>query len=556
MTTRVTAMTFPPAGCGGWWTGASWRERRELLLATALATVATLAAPALLALSGYLLARAAEAPPILTLAAAIVGVRLFALVRAAGRYGERIVSHDLALRRLGRDRVTVYSRLIPMVPGRIGSRTSTDVLDRLVADTDRMQDLTVRVMVPGLALAISTAAAVAVTAAILPAAAVALAIVLTVHILALAWIERRGGVRLARRQAGAREQLTRELVTVLDAAPELVAWGADVHQAQRTSRRGKVLDGLVRRAAAVTSAGGGISIILAGLATLAVLLVAARAGAAGELAPSLVPALALLALGISEAIAGLSDVLTARNEVTVAGARLASLLEDAPARTTARAAAPVDARLAVRDVRVIRDGRALLDGVDLQIAPGERVAVMGPSGAGKSTLGDVVVGLVHPDGGSAQLGGTDIAAIDDDVRHDVVCWVPQDPHIFPTTLAGNLRIAAPAATDTELEQALRAVGGGSWLDGLPDGLLTLLGEHGERCSGGERQRVGLARGVLSRSPLVVLDEPASHLPYGDALTALGAVLDAVPQRGALLITHRAEEAELADRVVTLTTGRT
>ena len=127
--------------------------------------------------------------------------------------------------------------------------------------------------------------------------------------------------------------------------------------------------------------------------------------------------------------------------------------------------------------------------------------------------------------------------------------------MFPTTLAANLRIAAPAATDAELERALRAVGGGPWLDALPGGLHTQLGEQGERCSGGERQRVGLARAWLCGGALIVLDEPASHLPHAEALAALRAVLDADPRRGALLITHRAGEARLAGRSVRMAAGR-
>lgn len=548
---------LPAWAARSWWAAASGRERRQLLLAIGLATAATLAAPALLALSGYLLARAAQAPPILTLATAIVGVRLFGLLRAVARYAERLVTHDLALRRLGGDRVAVFSRLIPKVPGQLGSRTSTDVLDRLVADVDRLQDLPIRVLVPGLAIGISAATTILLTALLLPGAALALGAVLAAQIVVLTWIDRRSGIRVAEAHALARERVTRELVVALDAAPELVAFGADARQAGRVSTEGLRLDALVRRSAAIASAGGATSTVLAGAASLVVLLVAAQAAANGGLAPELVPALALAALGIADAVAGLSDVLAARGEVAAAGSRLSTLLTGAPEPDVSRPrGAPAGARLTLRGVRVVRGGRALLDHVDLDLYPGERVALMGPSGAGKSTLGDIVAGFVVPDAGSARLGDIAIGAIGDDALRSLVSWAPQDPFLFPTTLAANLLIAAPTASESELERAIRAVGGGPWLDHLPDGLQTMVGEQGERCSGGERQRVGLARALLHRSLLVVLDEPASQLPHDEAIAALQAVLNADVRRGALLITHRSREAYLADRLVHLADGRT
>ncbi|MEO8690471.1 MAG: ATP-binding cassette domain-containing protein, partial [Solirubrobacteraceae bacterium] len=274
------------------------------------------------------------------------------------------------------------------------------------------------------------------------------------------------------------------------------------------------------------------------------------------LAPELVPALALMSLGISEAVGGLSDVLAARRGVAAAGRRIAALLGHAPPQPDVRSGErPLDGRIAVRAASVSRDGRPLLDGVELDIATHERVALMGPSGAGKSTLAAMLVGFVAPGSGSVTVGGVELGEADGDHVRRLVRWAPQDPHLFPTTLAANLRIAAPSAADAELERALRAVGGGAWLDRLPQGLETPLGEQGECCSGGERQRVGLARALLAGGDLIVLDEPASHLPPNEAIDGLQAVLDADPSRGALLITHHANEALLAERTVLLAHGR-
>jgi ABC-type transport system involved in cytochrome bd biosynthesis fused ATPase/permease subunit len=212
---------------------------------------------------------------------------------------------------------------------------------------------------------------------------------------------------------------------------------------------------------------------------------------------------------------------------------------------------PRDAGIVLRGLSVERSGRRILDRVDLHLRPGERVALTGASGAGKSTLADVLAGFAEPSGGQASAGGVDLAHADGGALRETVRWIPQDPHIFATTIAANVRIAAPAADDATIEAALRAVGAGPWLDALPAGLETRLGEFGERCSGGERQRVGLARAYLCGGGLVILDEPASHLPHGEALDALSAVMDAEPGRGVLLITHRREEVALAGREVRL-----
>ena len=244
----------------GWWRSATTRDRRQLALTTFLATAATLATPALLGLSGYLLARAAQAPPILTLSAAIVGVRFFGLLRAAARYAERLVGHDLALGRLGRERVGLFQALTPHVPGRLGGRTSADVLDGLVTDVDQLADLPVRVIVPAAALLIGAATCIGVAVLILPLAGLALAAALMVEAVALAWPAHRAAATDAHELAAARATLQRELVTTLDAAPELVAWGAADRYAGRVAAAGAELDSVTRRTARLASSSFATSI--------------------------------------------------------------------------------------------------------------------------------------------------------------------------------------------------------------------------------------------------------------------------------------------------------
>ncbi len=524
-------------------------RRREFVTACLLATLATMAAPALLSLSGYLLTKAAQAPPILTLTAAIVGVRFFALVRATARYAERLVSHDLALRKLTTTRLWVFER---MLDATARPAASTHMLDRLVADTETLQDRIVRVQVPGVALVATTVTGVVITWLILPAAAALLAAGLVLQAILIALIETPAARARAERHARTREDLTGELVAVLDGAAEIVAWGAAPAYTARVHDTGATLDRITRQDARRASAASAASLLGSTLLAVAVLLVAADAAQAGAIAVTMVAALALLALGLAEAVGMLGDILVARNEVRVAVARLDDAAASADHTPRPSTQPPADVRLRARGLTLTFEGREVLRGVDLVVGTGERVAIVGPSGVGKSMLTQIVLGLTRPEEGSVTIGGVDITGLDDAGRSALMCWAAQDPHLFPVSIADNVRIADPDANDDRVEWALRAVGAGPWLDALPDGIHTRVGEFGARCSGGERQRVGLARVALSRAPLAVLDEPASHLPRNEAVDAIRAAVDARPGRGLLLVTHHMDELELVDRTIPLT----
>ena len=254
-------------------------------------------------------------------------------------------------------------------------------------------------------------------------------------------------------------------------------------------------------------------------------------------------------LGAADVVGGLGDSIVARHEIATAAERLDRL--EATPSVKSGTERPADGGVIAHQLTLERSGRRILDGVDLEITQGERVALTGASGAGKSTLADVLAGFAEPTAGDVHIGGVELQRIDGRALRETVCWMPQEPHIFATSIAANVRIAAPDADDATLESALRAVGAGPWLDALPEGLATRLGEFGERCSGGERQRVGLARAYVCGGGLLILDEPASQLPRDEALAALAAVLDADPGRGVLLVTHRRDEVALADREVRL-----
>lgn len=528
-------------------------ERRKLLLSAVLGVLAGVAGTALLALSGYLISKASQAPPVLSLTVAIVGVRGFGVLRAVARYGERLVSHDAALGILARLRADAFAAV-----ARRPAAAGTQVADRLVADVDRVQDAYLRSLTPLSVAVVISAASLVVAAIFLPVAAAVLAGVLLAGAVLLpvraATLARDAAVR----RAPLRATLVREIATALDAAPELVVAGLADEQIDRIRRAGAELDVIDRQEGRATALVGAAATAVGGLGAAAILAVALPAASGGDLDPILVGMLALLVLGVGEAIAALPGAARELRGTAQAVARVEGLLgadadpADAPPVATDRE--PADARVVLDDVRVRRGGRPVLRGVDLTLEPGERVALVGPSGAGKSTIGELLVGFLPPTDveGDATLGGVPLRALPPHVLRREILHVPQDPYLFDADLRANLVLARPDAGDDELVAALRLVGAGPWFDGLRDGLATRLGERGGHLSGGERQRVGLARVALATEPrLLVLDEPVSHLPPEDGLTVLRALLDADPARGALLIAHRAEEAALASRRVEL-----
>ena len=192
---------------------------------------------------------------------------------------------------------------------------------------------------------------------------------------------------------------------------------------------------------------------------------------------------------------------------------------------------------------------------DVEVHPGDRLLVTGPSGSGKSTFAAVLVRFLEPSAGTVELVGPD-RSVDirrlsgDDVRR-VICLCAQDPHIFDTSVAENVRLARPGSTDLEVLAALAAAQLAGWIDSLPDGLATMVGEHGANLSGGQRQRLSLARALLAGAPVIVFDEPTEHLDDETATALAADLLRAAEGRTVVMITHRPEligSAEWTGRV--------
>ncbi|CAL9530010.1 thiol reductant ABC exporter subunit CydD [Streptomyces sp. enrichment culture] len=229
-----------------------------------------------------------------------------------------------------------------------------------------------------------------------------------------------------------------------------------------------------------------------------------------------------------------------------------------PVPATGTGPVPANGALAFEDVTVRYPGRAAaaVTDVNLTVEPGETVALVGPSGAGKSTLLNALLGFVSPTGGRVLVGGADLASLDLAQWHARVAWVPQHPHLYAGTIAENVRLARPDAADTAVRRALRDAGALEFVDALPEGTATVLGEDGTGLSAGQRQRLALARAFLADRPVLLLDEPTAALDGATEAEVVDAVRRLAKGRTVLLVVHRPALLEVADRVVRLDTPAT
>jgi thiol reductant ABC exporter CydC subunit len=532
----------------------------RLALATLLGAGALTAAIGLIATSAWLISRSAQRPQESAVAIAIVGVQFFALSRGLCRYAERVVGHDAAFRVLSDLRVRVYERLERLAPLGLPAFGNGDLLARLIGDIDSLQDLLLRV-VPAFAIALVVGAATVVLEWwMLPAAGLILLVALLIAGTLVPCLTGRLAARTEARQAAARGELTSSVVDLIEGAPELAVNGATAEQLGRAMAADTEVTRLAGTAARTAGIGQGLSSLCVGLAMWGALVVGVSAVHAGRLEGVLLAGIALIPLVAFELVTGLPAATQTLQRVRRSAARVFEVMETPPpvlepTHPLALSAAPHTLR--IRDLRFSYPGedRWALAGVDLDLSPGRRVAVVGPSGAGKSTLAGVLLRFLPYESGSVTLDDVEIAALDGDQYRRVVGLVSQDAHIFDSTLEENLRLAKREASTEEIEGSLADTRLLDWTRELPRGLATEVGERGARMSGGQRQRLAIARALLADFPLLVLDEPGEHLDIQTADEIVADLLVITRDRATLLITHRLSGLQDVDEILVLDHGR-
>ena len=488
------------------------------LLAAVLAAVATLgSAFALAAVSAYLVTRAWTMPPVLDLTVAVVMVRALGVSRGVFRWLERMLTHDVALRGVVSLRTSLFTALASRTDDALTRLRRGELLSRLGDDAQELGDHVIKAIVPALVAAVMLVVVLATFAPLSLPATAAMAASLLLAALAAPYFAHRAAALTEQAVLTTRGDVTSHSLEILDDATSLRVDGRLDGALARLAAAQAAHDAAIDRAArpaAFAAAAVPASMVLAVTGSL---LAAGAAWTAGDLSAGQIGILLLLPLSSFEAATALPAAATQHARSRAAAERLDALIGEGgevDGSAPVPAERPATATLTARDLTAGWSAEApCVRGLDLDLAPGSRLAVVGPSGSGKSTLLATLAGLLAPLGGEVS---SDAASL-----REAVTMFAEDGHVFATTLRENLRVVRRDLSDDEALAALSAVGLDDWLATLPHGLDTMLGPDGTTVSGGERRRLLLARAVVRRGPVLLLDEPTEHLDTarGDALLA-------------------------------------
>jgi ATP-binding cassette subfamily C protein CydC len=534
-----------------------YRFRVALAVLLGVATVA--GNVGLLSTAAYVISAAAVVSYISLLTIPIYLVRFFSVSRSFSRYFERLVSHDLTFRLLGNLRSWFYVRLTPLAPVLLEGYRSGDLLSRLVEDVEELENLYLRAVSPVLVAAVVWGLAFAVLYPFDPALAITVLVFLAaagVGAPLLVWALSRG---LGRRQLELRSELYSRIVEGTQGVQDLLAFGREEERGRQIEVLNRKLARIERRQALISGLHESSGDLLTNLAMLVALVLAIPLVAGGEIRGIYLAFLALVALGVFEAATPLGAAFQTIGRTTAAGERLFEVSDSEPTIRNPKSPLPVPEDFTLRFDNVsFRYGEGdpfSLEDVSFALEPGRKVAVVGPSGSGKSTLANLILRFRDPQGGEIRLGGRSLSEYaQEDVRR-LVSVVPQSTHVFNDTLRNNLLLADPEANDEALELALERARISSFIERLPDGLDTHVGEHGSRLSGGERRRLAVARALLKDAPLLLLDEPTANLDTVTELEVLASVWEAARDRAALLVTHRLVGMEEMHEILVMDAGR-
>lgn len=531
-----------------------WSARS--LAALAFGTGSSAFAVALTALSGWLIVRSAEQPPILYLLAAIVGVRFFGIGRSLLRYCERLWLHDAVLETADGIRLRLWRSLLTRAESWRSLSRGSGGIERLVGDIDELRDSASRAVFPPLTAVVTGLGAITATALVLPSAVgwqtFAVTIGLLIAPVAALWAERSAGAAGIGVRAASLAQTTGLLRASRDVAVNGLSRRALDRLAGLDARSARI----VRRSS--WAAGIGQALVVLGCGASAIAILAGSGGLPAEAVAvvvlmqlALIEPLILSVAAVQQwgPLAAVTRRITADLDPEVSGRPVGpSHVADVPPVHGAPALALVDAAIAYEP------GEPVVTDVTLELNRGTWTALTGPSGSGKSTIIGALLGFLRLDRGRYLIGG--VPAGDGPSRH--TAWCPQEGYLFNSTVRANLQLARQPqdhATDVELWDVLDAVGLSHTIRTRRDGLDARIGSEGNRLSGGERQRLAVARTLLTKADAIILDEPTTHLDSDGAASLMADLRRGLGNRPVLLVTHDRALAQECDTGLELVPGK-
>ena len=543
-------------------------HRRSIALGVALGFLAVASNVALMAVSAWLISKSALVTNVAEVAVAITSVRVLAIARGAFRYIERLVTHRATFAILADLRVWFFASIEPLAPARLAGHRSGDLLARIVADIETLEDFYVRVISPPV-----VAALVAVFAGLLLGAFdPVLGLVLFAFLVAAGVLLPVVGGRLSSRPAGdlvgTRSELSAMLVDEVQGIADLIALDRAADHRERVLTLGTTLDSAGDRLAIVRSATSAAAGSIAGFAAVAVLAIGIGLVGTGRLDGVYLALLPLVAVASFEVVPPLAAAFGFQATNDAAARRLFELTDAVPAvvdppraarpgasaaQTEANAAAADPPGIEIRDLhfRYGPDEPLVFDGLDLSVPPGGSLAIVGPSGSGKSTLVAILARFWEYADGEIRVGDRDLRDYRGDEIRALLGVVPQDVHLFNATIRDNLAVADQDVTDAEIVAACRMAQVHDAIEALPAGYETRVGENGLLLSGGERQRLAIARAIIKDAPVLILDEATANLDVATERDLLASLAPFMAGRTTIVISHRATVAAGMDATVVI-----
>ena len=571
--------------------------RWQVAFAILLGCVMIASNMALLGMAAYLIAAAALAPLLITLTLPIYIVRFVSVSRAGSRYLERMVAHDVTFRLLAQLRVWVYSRLEPLAPAYLQEYRSGDVLTRLVSDVEELQNVYLRIFSPiivAIAIGLLTFGLFSLFSPVLAWTALAFLIGTGFGVPLLAGILARG---LGKRQLALRSELNAHIVDGIQGVQDLLICGQASDQQSKVARLQSALDSIQRRMALISGLQQALHDVLMNLALWTLLILAIPLVITKAIDGVYLGFLGLVILASFEAVQPIGQAFQFLGHSRAAGERVFKVADAVPVvRDTGmngveaistpsqdeessgqakwgqsvgdptRRSTPPQGRdksgpyghtLEFDHVyfRYSPDENEVLREISFRVSPGRRVAIVGASGAGKSTIVNLVLRFWDPTRGVIRLDGQDVREYGLADLRKLVGVVAQDTYLFNDTIRGNLLLARPEASDSDIEKVLEQAQLADFVRQLPRGLGTWVGEQGLRLSGGERQRLSIARTLLKNPSLLILDEATANLDPVTECDLLAALDVLMRGRTALIITHRLIDMERMDEILVLDEGQ-
>jgi ATP-binding cassette subfamily C protein CydC len=541
------------------------RHLARLVLGTLAGLVAAGAAVGLMALSGWFIASAAVAG--LAPATAIlfnfflpsIGVRLFAILRTGARYAERVFTHEATFRILESLRVWFYRRIEPLAPAGLWRFRSGDILNRIVSDIEALDNVYLRVLSPAMVALLVSLLVCALLAAFDGGIAAASGLLLALAGIGVSAAAARAGAAAGRAIAVRSADLRMRLVEGLQGLAEITLFGAVAQQLARTEQSQSDLIAAERRMAFIQGGAAAAVSLLSGAAVLTALYVGSGLVAGGRLSGAVLVLIVLAVMASFETVAGLPAAAQFLSRTRAAGRRLLEVVESPPAVAFAAAPAPApegfDVAFDAVSFRYRRQLPRALDAVSFKVPHGHRFAVVGESGAGKSTLASLLVRFFDPETGAVRIGGKDVRILGESDLRRLIVVLSQQSHLFSATIRENLLVAKRDAGEAELRRALTAARLIDFVEGLPDGLDTWVGEAGRLVSAGQARRLAAARAILRDAPIWVLDEPTEGLDRVTEADLVHSLLELTKGRTVLWITHRLLNLQQMDGIIVLDGGR-